>query len=62
MCMHVCVSASCITFVLVASFNVDLKGQVTELNEQLSQRNKSLEDKLDKRKQQVYYNTLLAIY
>ena len=41
---------------------LELKGQVEELNKQLLQRDKSQEDELARREQQVYYNTLLAIY
>lgn len=40
---------------------VELKGQMAELNEQLSQRSKSLENELAKREQQVYYNAVVTI-
>ena len=38
----------------VDSVVLELKGQMAELNEQLSQRSKSLENELAKREQQVY--------
>ena len=40
---------------------LELKGQMAELNEQLSQKNKSLENELAKGEQQVYYNVVVCL-
>ena len=40
---------------------LELKGQMAELNEQLSQKNKSLENELAKGEQQVYYNAVVCL-
>ena len=46
----------------VDSVILELKGQVAELNEQLSQRDRSLENELAKQEQQVCYCISLCAY
>lgn len=46
----------------VDSVVLELKGQVAELNEQLSQRDRSLENELAKQEQQVHHSTPVTVY
>ena len=40
---------------------LELKGQVAQLNEQLSQRNKALENELAKKEQQVHSDCVILL-